>query len=436
MRISLITLGCSKNTVDSEKLAGIFKANGVDVLFDDLSRSDVAIINTCGFISDSQKESIDTIFSCIKMKNNSRYRLSRVYVIGCLVSLHRRTLRSNIPEVDGWYGVNDIEKMAIGILKDCEFSNKINKNEIYRSISTPSHYAYLKIAEGCNKFCSFCAIPLIRGHHISRPKEEILKEAEFLASQGVKELILISQDLTYYGMDLYNSLEICDLVKQLSSIGFDWIRLHYAHPNEINDDVLELFNTVPNLCKYLDIPLQHISTPILKSMKRNINREETIALVKHIREVVPDVAIRTTFIVGYPGETEKQFDELIDFVISERFNRLGVFTFSSEYGTAAHVMIDDVDPAIKQERKDKLMEIQQKIALENNKKFVGKPIKVLIDRKEGEYNIGRTQYDSPEVDNEVLVLSDDRLRIGNFYNSFIFSADSYDLYGKTVVEKP
>ena len=448
MKIAIITLGCSKNIVDSEKLAGILKNKGIEISFENVERCDAAIINTCGFILDSQEESIDTILECVRMKADGRRKLKKVFVFGCLVARNRMELKQSIPEVDGWYGINDMEAVANDMLNDCGIREKSKGNAtmndacnavrgslkpvptISREISTPKHYAYLKISEGCNKFCSFCAIPLIRGKHISLPKEEIIREAEFLHSQGVKEVILIAQDLTFYGSDNYHSLELCDLVRKISAIGFDWIRLHYAHPNEINDDVLNLYNELPNLCKYLDIPLQHISTPILKSMKRNIDREGTIALIKHIRKVVPDIAIRTAFIVGYPGETEEQYQELVDFVKDMKFERLGVFTFSPEEDTVANELEDDVPEDVKQRRREDLLAIQQDISLKNNEKFVNRTIRVLIDYKEDDYFIGRSEYDSPEVDNEVVINSDKPLKTGEFYNVEITSAECFDLNGK------
>lgn len=428
MRVSIITLGCSKNTVDSEKLAGILTANGFEVLFETTKRCEVVIINTCGFILDSQEESIDTIMSCIQMKQNKRYKLNKIYVFGCLVVGHEESLKEMIPEVDGWYGVNDVDAFAENMMKDMAATKEIEIPSFARYLSTPQHYAYLKISEGCNKFCSFCAIPNIRGRHISRKKEDIVNEAKFLAESGVQEVILIAQDLTYYGKDLYNSLELCDLVKQISQLGFKWIRLHYAHPNEINDDILNLYNEVPNLCKYIDIPLQHISTPILKSMKRNIDKEGTYALIKRIREIVKDIAIRTTFIVGYPGETEEQFNELVDFVTTSKFDRVGVFTFSPEENTAANLLEDNIPDDEKERRKDILLSAQNKIAMMNNENMIGKNVDVIIDFNSFEgYYIGRTQFDSPEVDNEVTIYTDKQLKLGNIYNVTITEAFDYDL---------
>jgi ribosomal protein S12 methylthiotransferase len=423
MKITLISLGCSKNTVDSERLAAILADNGCTVEFDSLEKSDIAIINTCGFILDAKEESVNTILDCIQLKLDGRRKLKRVYVFGCLVVLNKQELQEELPEVDGWFGVNNIEAVAKSIVKDCI----IDDDCVYRKLSTPSHYAYLKIAEGCNKFCSFCSIPYIRGRHVSRTKESILQEAQYLREQGIKELILISQDLTFYGMDLYHSLELPSLVRELSQLGFDWIRLHYAHPNEVTDEMLQLYNSVPNLCKYLDIPLQHISTPILKSMKRNIDKQGTIDLVNKIRRIVPDIAIRTAFIVGYPGETQEQFEELACFIREMKFDRVGIFTFSSEDNTAAGQLPDDVPEDIKVERKEQLLAIQQRISLENNQKRVGGVLKVLIDRKEGDYYIGRTEYDSPEVDDEVLVHADNKMTIGEFYALRIVDTDEFDL---------
>lgn len=455
MKIAVISLGCSKNTVDSELLAGIFEKHGAKVEFDNLERADAVIINTCGFILDSKEESINTILNCVQLKNDGRRNLKKIFVIGCLVVNNADSLKESIPEVDGWFGVNEIEDFAQKIYKELKPDDTIDvipastpnpnphtspdtSNTIspaccnLRKLSTPPHYAYLKIAEGCNKFCSFCAIPLIKGCHKSRPKEDIIAEAKYLKDRGVKEIILISQDLTFYGMDLYGSLELRDLTEKVAALGFDWVRLHYAHPNEINDEIIKLYNDIPNVCKYLDIPLQHASTPILKSMKRNIDKEGTYNLVKRIRELVPDIAIRTTFIVGYPGETEEQFQELVQFVKDCRFERMGVFTFSKEDGTAAAILEDDVPPEVKEKRKDILMDIQQNISLERNEKFVGKTLKVIIDDLNGDFYMGRTEYDSPEVDNEVLVVPDKELNVGDFYDVKVTAADYFDLAAKVI----
>lgn len=453
MKIAVISLGCSKNTVDSELLAGIFEKHGAKVEFDNLERADAVVINTCGFILDAKEESIDTILNCVQLKNDGRRSLKKIYVMGCMVVHNLDSLKESIPEVDGWFAVNEIDIFANTIYEDLMRNSTLGSqtssyschqpasSDAYntprslcdvRKLSTPPHYAYLKIAEGCNKFCSFCAIPLIRGCHKSRPKEDILAEAKYLKDRGVKELILISQDLTFYGMDLYGSLELRDLTEKVAALGFDWVRLHYAHPNEINDEIIKLYNDIPNVCKYLDIPLQHASTPILKSMKRNIDKEGTYNLVKRIRELVPDIAIRTTFIVGYPGETEEQFQELVQFVKDCRFERMGVFTFSKEDGTAAAILEDDVPPEVKEKRKDILMDIQQNISLERNEKLVGKTLKVIIDDLNGDFYMGRTEYDSPEVDNEVLVVPDKKLNVGDFYDVKVTAADYFDLAAKVI----
>ncbi|MDR2084133.1 MAG: 30S ribosomal protein S12 methylthiotransferase RimO [Bacteroidales bacterium] len=424
MKVSVITLGCSKNVVDSEKLAGILDNYGLQVTFESIDKADIAIINTCGFILDAKEESVDTILDCVRIKNDKRYKLSKLYVFGCLVERNKKELQEAIPEVDGWFGVNNIETLSKSIVNE---SKNFADDKVLRLVLTPNHYAYLKIAEGCNKKCAFCAIPLIRGKHISRTKEDILSEAKFLVDKGVKELILISQDLTYYGLDLYKSIELRNLVQKISGLGFSWIRLHYAHPNEINEDFIKIFNEFLNVCKYLDIPLQHISSPILKRMKRNINKEETIALVKRIKEIVPDIAIRTAFIVGFPGETEEEFEELVEFVKESQFDRVGVFTFSSEEGTAAADMLDDVPDEVKQLRKDRLLEVQQDISLKKNQEKIGSIMKVIIDSKENDYYIGRTEFDSPEVDNEVIVFSENNLEIGEFYDVLITDADYFDL---------
>jgi len=430
MNVSIITLGCSKNTVDSEKLAGILNEFGCKIIFESLEKADVAIINTCGFILDAKEESVDTILNCIEFKKDKRRKLSKVYVFGCLVERNREELSEAIPEVDAWIGVNDIDAVAKYLVEDYKALN----SSAFRIVSTPNHYAYLKVAEGCNKQCAFCAIPLIRGKHISRKKEDILQEAKFLADNGFKEIILISQDLTYYGYDLYKSSELIDLTYKIASLGFQWVRLHYAHPNEINEDIIKMFNNINNLCKYLDIPLQHVSTSVLKRMKRNIDKQGTINLVKKIREIVPEIAIRTTFVVGFPGETQEDFEELVQFVKESRFDRLGVFAFSKEEGTPAAEMIDDVPEEVKQERKEKLLEIQQDISLQRNQEKIGDIVKVIIDSKEIDYYIGRTEFDSPEVDNEVIVFSDKDLLVGEFYNVLITDADYFDLIAEVTDE--
>lgn len=428
MIVSIVTLGCSKNTVDSEKLAAGLINNGVDVVYEDISNANVVIINTCGFINDSKEESIETILNAILIKQSDEYLLEKVYVFGCLFQRYQDEISSQIPEVDGWFGVHETNKIIDTILG---YSKKIeccSCNNVLRELSTPNHYAYLKISEGCNKWCSFCAIPIIRGPHISRTKEDILNEAKYLYSKGVKEIILISQDLTYYGKDLYNSLELPNLIRSISEIGFEWIRLHYTHPNEITDELLNLFNEIPQLCKYLDVPLQHISTPILQSMGRKITKEETINLVHKIKNIVPDICMRTTFIVGYPGETKEQFNELYNFVKETRFNRMGAFIYSQEEGTKSSKLKDDVLKNVKLDRLEQLMQLQQDISLEINKSYIGKKLKVVVDRVEGDYFIARSEFDSPEVDNEILITTDKDLQIGDFVDVDIVNASFFDLF--------
>ena len=424
-KINVITLGCSKNLVDSEVLMRQLDGK-FEVVNDSDGDSDIVIINTCGFIGDAKEESIDTILSAVEAKEEGR--IEKVFVTGCLSQRYKNELSDEIENVDGFYGVNDLPE----ILKDLKVDYK---KELLgeRHLTTPKHYAFLKVSEGCDRSCSFCAIPLIRGGHISVPEEELIKEARFLAEQGVKELILIAQDLTYYGIDIYGKRTIAQLINKLSEIkGIEWIRLHYAYPAGFPEDLLDVMNNNSKVCKYLDIPLQHINDRILKSMKRGLGSEGTRALVQKMKERVPGVALRTTLITGYPGETEEEFNELLDFVKESEFDRLGVFTYSEEEDTPAFRLKDDVPEDLKQERMEKVMELQQEISLKLNKQRTGKIFKTIIDRKEGEYYVGRTEFDSPEVDNEVLITSEKKLTIGNFYNVLIEKADYFDLYGSVV----
>jgi len=424
-KINIITLGCSKNLVDSEVLMGQLKANNVSVTHQSDENANIIIINTCGFIEDAKQESIDTIFQFVEAKKNGI--IEKVFVMGCLSERYKSTLKNEIPEVDGFFGVNELPEIidAIGA--------KYNKGQIEnRIITTPSHYAYLKISEGCDRKCSFCAIPLIRGKHISKPIEVIVSEAKSLVSKGVKELILIAQDLTYYGVDIYKKQKLAQLIIELEKIqGVEWIRLHYTYPASFPDDVLDVISKSTKVCNYIDIPLQHISDNILKSMKRGITADGTRKLIDKIRRKIPKIAIRTTMMVGYPRETDKDFSELIDFIQKYKFERLGVFTYSAEEDTFADILNDDVPKLLKKQRADKIMEIQEKISFELNNQKVGKIFKVLIDREEGNYYIGRTEFDSPEVDNEVLVKKDDfEIIPGNFYFVKIIKADYFDLYGQ------
>ncbi len=424
-KINVITLGCSKNLVDSEVLMRQLDSRyAVTDEFD--NETDIVVVNTCGFIGDAKEESIDTILTAVEAKKAGR--IEKVLVTGCLSERYKKELRDEIEHVDGFYGVNDLPQ----ILRDLEVDYK---KELLgeRHLTTPSHYAFLKISEGCDRSCAFCAIPLIRGKHVSEPEEKLLKEVEFLASKGVKELLLIAQDLTYYGIDIYGKRTIAPLVEKLAAVsGIEWIRMHYAYPAGFPEELLQLMNDNPKVCKYLDIPLQHISDRILKSMRRGLGSEGTRKLVKTMKEKVPGVALRTTLIVGYPGETEKEFEELMAFVRESEFDRLGVFKYSAEEDTFAYELEDDVPEKVKQDRFDRLMEVQQNISLALNKKRVGLVYKTVIDRAEGAYYVGRTEFDSPEVDNEVLISSEKPLLTGAFYDVLIERADYFDLYGKVV----
>jgi ribosomal protein S12 methylthiotransferase len=424
-KVNIITLGCSKNLVDSENLLGELKGRGLEVSHESEEPADYVIINTCGFIGDAKEESIDTILEYAEAKKNKQ--LEKLFVTGCLSQRYASQLRSEIHEVDGFYGTEDIP----AILKDLGFDPR---KELIgeRHLTTPSHYAYLKISEGCDRRCSFCAIPLIRGNQRSRTKESLIKETEYLVSKGVKELILIAQDLTWYGMDLYKEQKLAFLLEKLSEVkGLEWIRLHYAYPASFPDDVFRVMRERDNICNYLDIPLQHISDPILKSMKRSIGSTETKKLVYKLRVMLPDVALRTTMLVGYPGETEENFMELMRFVEESCFDRLGVFAYSAEEGTSSFNLADDVPEELKQERVERLMELQQNISLKLNEKKIGKVFKTIIDAKEGEVFMGRTEYDSPEVDNEVII-SDNSVRIGEFYGIRVSSATEFELVGEKV----
>ena len=434
-KLNIVTLGCSKNKVDSERLAASLEYK-YDIVHDSDKKSDVVILNTCGFIGDAKEESIDTILEYAELRRAKK--IKRLYVIGCLSQRYRKDLQEEIHEVDGFYGVEAVQLIANDILRNEEsgirneeLSEEYNVNRV---LSTPDHYAYLKISEGCNRRCAFCAIPLIRGEHVSVPMETLIQEAELLAKKGVKELILIAQDLTYYGRDIDGQYRIVELVKRLLEIKeFEWIRLHYGYPQGFPDELLDLMNQEPRICNYIDLPLQHISTPILKNMRRGVDKEQTINFVKNARNRVPGIAFRTTFIVGFPGETEEQFEELCDFIREMKFERAGVFAYSPEEGTPAYEMEDDVPEEVKQQRVDDIMEIQQNISLETNENRVGTVEKVLIDRIEGDYYIGRTQYDSPEVDDEILISLDDAdLEVGTFVNAKIVKADYFDLYAEIV----
>ena len=424
--LKIISLGCSKNTVDSEVISGNVKKAGWTVIPEESPRqADVVLINTCGFILDAKQESIDAILQETARRN--RRRKGKVVVMGCLVQRHGEKLKQEISDVDAWFGVNNPQEVVNAILQ-----SSVPTDAKIRSLTTPAHYAYLKVSEGCNRQCAFCAIPLIRGKHVSRPQQEILEEARMLAQNGVKEVILVAQDLTYYGMDLYGKRLIAELVRQLCRIdSIHWVRLQYLYPHAFPKDLLEVMRTEPKVCRYVDIPLQHIDTPILKSMLRNTTQEQTLSLLEDFRKALPDAAFRTTLIVGFPGEDEAAFSRLKAFVQSFRFDRLGVFPYSREEGTPAYPLGDTVPEEEKERRAQEIMDMQEEISYEANQARIGQVYEVLIDRLEGEFYVGRTQYDSPEVDNEVLIRADSaELAPGNFYPIRIVSAEAFDLYGE------
>ena len=425
--LNIVTLGCSKNKVDSEHLAALLN-NTYKIVHDSDEKSDVVIINTCGFIGDAKEESIDTILEYAELRKANK--IKKLYVMGCLSQRYKKELNAEIHEVDAFFGVEPVQHVAADILKSDFHAEYCCE----RVLSTPSHYAYLKISEGCNRHCAFCAIPLIRGDHRSVPMADLIKEAENLTKKGVKELILIAQDLTYYGYDIDGKSHIVELVQRLTEInGIEWIRLHYGYPLGFPVELLELMRDNPKICHYIDLPLQHVSTPILKAMRRGVDHEQTVEFVKKVRSYVPDIAFRSTFIVGFPGETEEQFEELLDFIKEMRFERAGVFAYSAEEGTPAYELDDDVPEEVKQARVSKFMDVQQDISLEINSKRLGRTEKVLIDRTEGGYYVGRTQYDSPEVDDEVLIsMKDNKLEIGSFVNVKITQADYFDCYGEVI----
>jgi ribosomal protein S12 methylthiotransferase len=427
-KVNIITLGCSKNLVDSENIFTQLKGNNIDVTHEaKKDDANIVIINTCGFIDNAKQESIDTILRYAEAKEEGA--IDKLYVTGCLSHRYKDDLEKEIPLVDAFFGTNELPQLLKKFKADY-------KHELVgeRLITTPRHFAYFKISEGCDRPCSFCAIPLMRGKHVSRPMEELVKEAKNLVKNGTKELILIAQDLTYYGLDLYKKRELADLLKKLSDAeGVEWIRLQYAYPSGFPMEVLDVIRERENICKYLDMPLQHASGNLLKIMRRGITKEKTIELINAIREKVPGIALRTTMIAGHPGETEKDFEELCEFVAEQRFDRLGVFAYSHEENTHSYSMEDTIPPEVKEERVARIMEIQEQISFELNQEKVGKTFKVLIDRKEGGYFIGRTEFDSPEVDNEVLVSAKDiYLRTGDFSAIKIREATEFDLYGDVV----
>ncbi len=428
-KVNIITLGCSKNTVDSENVAGHLRKQGLEVVFDKNERADVVIVNTCGFIGDAKEESVNEILNQAGRKRRA-HKPMKLFVCGCLAQRYRNELKSEIPEIDAIYGVHEWDKMIADIA-----AMRIQNFENERLISTPQHYAYLKIAEGCNRRCSYCAIPLIRGKFVSRPIEDLLAEAQQLVHDGVKELIVIAQDTTYYGMDLYGRQRLADLLEQLAlHSGATWIRLHYAYPTTFPLDVLDVMAKYRNICKYLDIPLQHIDTTILESMHRGIDEQGTLQLLDTIRAKVPGIHLRTSLMVGYPGETEQQFQRLYDFVAEQRFDRLGVFTYSAEEGTASALLPDDVPQEEKERRREAIMLLQEKIMQEKNDELLDCELPVLIDRREGGFWVGRTEFDSPEVDDEVTVDSHFPLKKGKFYTVVVRDAFEYDLEADAVEE--
>lgn len=429
-KINVITMGCSKNLVDSEHLMAQLKGNQIQVVHEqDDADYDAVIINTCGFIADAKEESIDMILSAVEAKRAGQ--LDKVYVMGCLSERYKKELPAEITEVDGYFGATDADLIKITEKIGAEYKDELVGE---REITTPSHYAYLKISEGCDRTCAFCAIPKIRGKHKSVKMEILLQEARSLAAKGVKELILIAQDLVLYGIDIYKKQALSELLKELIKIeGIEWIRLHYTYPNNFPLEVLELMKNEPKIANYVDIPLQHINDRVLKDMKRNHNSATTRELVGKMREKVPEVAIRTTFIVGFPGETEKEFQELKDFISHSKFDRLGVFTYSPEENTSAYDLKDDVPEATKLARKEEIMHLQQDISLKINQSKLGKEYKVIIDRIEEDHYVGRTEYDSPEVDNEVLIEYDScDLEIGEFYQAKIIQVESFDLFAEII----
>lgn len=423
-KISVITLGCSKNTVDSERLMNQLRINNFE-LTDNANEADAVIINTCGFIEAAKEESINTILEAAELKKIGK--LKKIVVTGCLSERYMDALKKEISEVDAYFGTEAYEN----ILR--EFGGNL-KYELLgeRVITTPKHYAYLKISEGCDNPCSFCAIPLMRGNHKTKPMEDLIQEAKFLASNGVKELILIGQDTTDYGIDLYGKRNIADLINKLSEIdNIEWIRLMYAYPSHFPKSLIETIASNPKVCKYLDLPLQHISDNVLKSMRRGITKKRTIELINNLREKIPNLTLRTTFIVGYPNETEKEFEELCNFIRDIKFDRIGVFTYSMEENTPSFLLGDPIPQEIKEERKALLMEIQKDISLKKNEDKIGKKIKVIIDDKENNFYIARSESDAPEVDCEVLIEhTQNKIRIGEFYSSEIYDCNEYDLFGK------
>ncbi|MEN9738185.1 MAG: ribosomal protein methylthiotransferase RimO [Bacteroidota bacterium] len=424
-KINIVTLGCSKNLVDSEVLLSQLKGNAIEATHESQKNdANIVVINTCGFIDNAKQESIDTILAYVDEKEAGR--IDKVYVTGCLSHRYKDELENEIPQVDAFFGTLELPNLLKTLGADY-------KHELIgeRLTTTPTHYAYLKISEGCNRPCAFCAIPLMRGGHVSKPIEQIVLEAENLVKHGTKEIMLIAQESTYYGIDLYGERKLKDLLEALSEVkGLEWIRLHYAYPSQFPEDILPVMASKANICKYLDMPVQHISDNVLKAMRRGITRRKTYELLNTIKEQVPGISLRTTILVGHPGETEEDFEALKQFIQDFEFDRLGVFTYSHEENTHAYTLEDNIPAEVKQQRAEALMALQEEISFKKNQKKIGQTLKVLFDRKEGEYFVGRTEADSPEVDNEVLVKAQDQfVRIGDFANIVIDSAESFDLFG-------
>lgn len=428
-KVSIITLGCAKNLVDSEVMMTQLRANHIEATYEPQDHANIVVVNTCGFIDDAKQESIDTILRYVKAKEEGF--IEKVYVSGCLSQRYREALKREIPNVDAWFGTSELPALLRKLKADY-------KKELLgeRTTTTHQHYAYLKISEGCDRPCSFCAIPIMRGKHVSKSMEQILTEAQSLVSKGVKEILLIAQDSTYYGLDIYKKRMLAELLAQLSDIeGVEWIRLHYAFPTGFPEDILEIMATRPNICNYLDIPLQHASSKMLKLMRRGATREKTEILLDKIRWKVPGIALRTTLMTGHPKETEEDFQEMLDFVEKNRFERLGIFTYSHEENTHAYSFINDVPEKVKQQRANEIMTLQENISQEINEAKVGQVLKVLIDRIESENFIGRTEHDSPEVDNEVIIsAAHARFQTGDFAKIKVVDATAFDLYGEPVTK--
>jgi ribosomal protein S12 methylthiotransferase len=426
-KVNIITLGCSKNMVDSEVLSGQLRANGIAVTHENAKRgSNIVVVNTCGFIDKAREESVNTILEQIALKKEGS--LDKVYVTGCLSQRYRDDLEKEIPEVDAWYGTMEMPLLLKRLNADY-------KEELLgeRLLSTPQHYAYLKISEGCNRTCAFCAIPLMRGVHVSKSMEAIVEEARNLVRMGVKEIMLIAQELTYYGLDIYKKRTLPELLNRLADVeGLEWIRLHYAYPSKFPLEILDVMRDRPNICKYLDMPLQHASDAMLKAMKRQITRNEMTELIHNVREKIPGICLRTTLIAGFPGEQERDVEEMKEFLLEHRFDRVGIFTYSHEEGTSAYDLRDDVPEKLKETRAQEIMEVQQEISYEKNLEKIGKTFKTIVDKKESGRYIGRTEFDSVEVDNEVIITSAFPLKIGSFVSVRITKAYDFDLEGQVI----